>query len=126
VKYQLQLNLGISELATGGKYMRISYGQLEANPSTFIDPVYYPPTVTLKDPQNMRMEDIRSFLGGIQKRETMLGQSEAFRFRKYKDKTGLHDVVYAVSATVPTGDENQSCHPIKYYPPDGMPGNQSD
>jgi hypothetical protein len=105
--------------------MRIPYGQLEANPSTFIDPVYYPPTVTLKDPQNMRMEDIKSFLGGIQTREITLGQSEAFRFRKYKDKTSLHDAVYAVSAAVSAGDGNQSYHPIESYSHNGMQGNPS-
>jgi hypothetical protein len=106
--------------------MRIPYGQLEAHPSTFIDPVYYPPTVTLKDPQNMRMDDIKAFLGYIQKREILHGQSEAFRFRKYKDKTGLQDAVYAVSAAVPAGDGSQSCHPIEYNPSDGMPGIPSD
>jgi hypothetical protein len=114
-KYQPELNLGIiPELATGGKYIHIPYGQLEANPSTFINPVYCPPRVTLKDPQNMPMEDIKTFLCYIQDRKMKFGQTEAFRFRKYKDKIGLHDAAYAASAAVPLGDGSQSFQPIEH------------
>jgi hypothetical protein len=111
-KYPLQLNLNISGLATGGKYVRIPYGQLEANTSTFINPEHYPPTVTLKDPHSMPIEDIKTFLGYIQDREKKLGECEAFRFSKYKDKTGFHDAAYPDSAAIPLGDTSQPSPPI--------------
>jgi hypothetical protein len=92
--------------------MRIPYGQLEANISTFINPEHYPPTVTLKDPHSMPMEDIRTFLGYIQDREKKLGEYEAFRFSKYKDKTGFHDAAYPNSAAIPLAETRQSSPPI--------------
>jgi hypothetical protein len=67
---------------------------IEADPSTFIDPIYYPQTVTLKDPQNMPMEDIKSFLAHIQAREGAEGAAKAFCFRKYWYKAGLCDASY--------------------------------
>jgi hypothetical protein len=111
-KYPLKLNLNISGLATGGKYVRIPYGQLEAHISTFINPEHYPPTVTLKDPHSMPMEDIRTFLGYIQDREKKLGEYEAFRFSKYKDKTGFHDAAYPNSAAIPLAETRHSSPPI--------------
>jgi hypothetical protein len=71
--------------------------RIEANPSAFIDPTHCPPTVTLKDPQNMQMKDIKTFLSHIQDRETAHGIAEAFRFSKYWHKTGPRDAAYPAS-----------------------------
>ena len=58
--------------------------------------------VTLKDPQNMQMKDIKTFLLHIKAREAEKGIREAFRFRKYWHRTELRDAAYA-AGTSPSG-----------------------
>jgi hypothetical protein len=84
----------MSALASGGKYNRLPYTRIEKNPSLFIDPIYCPPAVILKDPQNMPMKDIKTFLSHIKDREIAVGPTDAFRFSKYWHKTGPRDSVY--------------------------------
>ena len=75
------------------------YTRIETNPSEFIDSIYFPQTVTLKDPQNMQMKDIKAFLSHIQARETAHGTTGAFRFKRYWHQTELRDAVYAAEAS---------------------------
>ena len=86
-------------LASGGKYRRMPYKRIETNPSEFMDSMYFPQTVTLKDPQNMQMKDIKTFLSHIQARETVHGTKGAFRFKRYWHQTELRDAAYAAEAS---------------------------
>src|ERR1700759_1143227 len=72
--------------------------RIEENPSEFLDSIYCPSTVTLKDPQNMRIEDIKTLLSYIQARESAEGKTEAFRFNKYWNGTELCDAAYPPDA----------------------------
>lgn len=74
----IKLQIG---LASGRLGRQVPYEQVEKDTAKFVASEYRPENIIIKDPRNMRKEDIARLLRHLYERQTVEGIDKAFRFK---------------------------------------------
>jgi hypothetical protein len=112
--YNISQILIEAELASEKNSIHVPYRKLEEEWSNFAKPQYFPPGFIIKDPRNLKKEQILSFLHHVKNRQDLYGAEDAFRFSHYLTKNSRVSACYSeqLRSRPPTMEATPSDNPI--------------
>ena len=70
------------ELASQGASSHVPFADIRRRQSSYIAPEYMPAGITIRDPRNMSLQDVKEFLTNVAERQQNMTLPKVFRFKK--------------------------------------------